>query len=151
MSPAKLLREPVRHLATFDPTAGENPPMTRNNKGDVWLPQRARPRRNRKSEAVRSMVRENVLAPCHLIYPLFIHDGDAVEEISSMPNCFRHSLASMMKEVGEAMECGIKSVILFPKVDDALKTNLAEESYNPEGIVPRAVRSYRCLQPWQGS
>jgi porphobilinogen synthase len=99
-------RVSVRTQAAFDPTAGDNAPMTRNNYGTTWLPQRARPRRNRKSEGMRSMVRETVVAPCHLIYPLFIHDGDSVDEISSMPGCFRHSLASMMKEVGPPLSSG---------------------------------------------
>lgn len=113
--------------------------MTRNNNGALWLPQRSRPRRNRKSEAMRSMVRENFVAPSHFIYPLFIHDEEIIQEIPSMPGAFRHSLDSMMKEVEEAMGYGVKSFVLFPKVPDELKTNYAEECYNPNGIVPRAV------------
>lgn len=126
--------------ATFEPTAGENAPMTRNNNGDVWLTQRQRPRRNRKNAIVRQQISENFVAPCHFIYPLFIHDDDVVEEIPSMPGAFRHSLSHMMEEVEEAMQLGVKAFILFPKVPDELKTNYAEECYNPEGIVPRAVR-----------
>ena len=123
----------------YDPTTGAEPPMTYNNNNNLWLPQRARPRRNRKNAAVRAMVRENFVAPCHFIYPLFIHDEDYVQEIPSMPGAFRHSLAHMLEEVGEAVEYGVRSFVLFPKVPDALKTNYAEECYNPSGIVPRAV------------
>jgi len=123
----------------YDPTSGSEAPMTRNNNGALWLPQRSRPRRNRKSEAMRSMVRENFVAPSHFIYPLFIHDEEIIQEIPSMPGAFRHSLDSMMKEVEEAMGYGVKSFVLFPKVPDELKTNYAEECYNPNGIVPRAV------------
>jgi len=124
----------------IDPTAGENAAMTRNNNGDLWMKQRQRPRRNRKTAAVRNMISENFVAPCHFIYPLFIHDDDVVEEIPSMPGAFRHSLSHMMEEVEEAMDLGVKAFILFPKVPDELKTNYAEECYNPDGIVPRAVR-----------
>lgn len=56
-----------------------------------------------------------------------------------MPDCFRHSLVTMMEEVDEAITFGVKTFILFPKVPENLKTNLGEESYNPAGIVPRAL------------
>jgi porphobilinogen synthase len=66
--------------------------------------QRQRPRRNRKSEAMRGMVRENQVTPRDFIYPLFIHEGESKEEISSMPGCFRHTMATMMEEVAEAVQ-----------------------------------------------
>lgn len=155
---------------TFDPTEGEEPALIRNNNDEVWvqqvrwnggavrmislacrrvvslfcilsfLLQRARPRRNRKSPAMRAMVRENIVTPANFIYPLFIHDEDFNTEIPSMPGCERHSLQSMLAEVGEAFDEGVKTFVLFPKVPDELKTNLGVEAYNPEGIVPRAVR-----------
>lgn len=102
--------------------------------------QRARPRRNRKSPAMRGMVRENIVTPSNFIYPLFIHDEDFNQPIESMPGCERHTLDSMLREVGEAYELGVKTFVLFPKVPDELKTNLGVEAYNPNGIVPRAVR-----------
>ncbi len=94
------------------------------------------------------------------IYPLFIHEAESTEAIISMPGCSRHSLASMMREVEESMRfesppllgcvCaeqllyhisyGLRSFILFPKISDNLKTNFGEESYNSQGLVPRAVR-----------
>eukprot|EP00804_Cyclotella_cryptica_P002150 CCRYP_006561-RA/>CCRYP_006561-RA protein AED:0.04 eAED:0.04 QI:879/1/1/1/0.66/0.5/4/1611/404 len=131
----------------FDPTAGENPAVVRNNHGGVWVQQRARPRRNRKSAGVRAMVRENIVTPANFIYPLFIHDEDYCQDITSMPGCQRHSLPSMLNEVGEALELGVKAFVLFPKVDDALKTNLACEAYNPEGIVHRAIRMIKEKYP----
>ena len=123
----------------FDPTAGDNAALTRNNKDDVWVPQRARPRRNRKSAAVRAMLRENIVTPANFIYPLFIHEEDFNTAIPSMPGCERHSLDHMLVEVEEAMRYGVKTFVLFPKVPDELKTNLGVEAYNPNGIVPRAV------------
>ena len=86
------------------------------------------------------MVRECIVTPANFIYPLFIHDEDFNQEIVSMPGCERHSLDSMLKEVGDAYQYGVRSFILFPKVPDELKTNLGVEAYNPEGIVHRALR-----------
>lgn len=89
---------------------------------------------------MRSMVRENIVTPSNFIYPFFIHDEDFNQPIPSMPGCERHSLDSMLKEVGECIELGVKTFVLFPKVPDELKTNLGVEAYNPDGIVPRAIR-----------
>jgi porphobilinogen synthase len=86
------------------------------------------------------MVRENIVTPSNFIYPLFIHDEDFNQPIPSMPGCERHSLDSMLREVGDAYQYGVKTFVLFPKVPDKLKTNLGVDAYNPEGIVPRAIR-----------
>ena len=64
-----------------------------NTMGGPWVEQRPRPRRNRKSEAMRAMVRENELRPSNFIYPLFIHDENSNVAIASMPGCERHSLS----------------------------------------------------------
>lgn len=130
----------VSSNAPYDPTEGANPPLQYDNQDNLWLPQRSRPRRNRKTAAIRSMVRENFVAPSHFILPIFIHDSEVVEPIVSMPGQCRHSLASMMKEVEEAMGYGVRAFVLFPKVDDGLKTNYADECYNEDGIVHRAIR-----------
>jgi len=110
-----------------------------NTLGRPWVEQRSRPRRNRKSESVRKMVRENELRPSNFIYPLFIHDEASNVAISSMPGCERHCLASMVAEAKDAWQYGVRSFVVFPKVPDALKTVRGEEAYNPNGIVPRAV------------
>jgi len=57
-----------------------------------------------------------------------------------MPGCFRHNLHSLLREIAEAVEVGIKSICLFPKVKDHLKDEMATECYNPDGIIPTAVR-----------
>lgn len=106
-----------------------------------------RPRRNRKSPAVRAMVRETALTPSDFVYPLFIHDLEENEDITSMPGCRRWSLAGLVKEAGEAHALGIPGVILFPAIDDTLKSSGAEESVNPEGLVPRAVRALKEAHP----
>ena len=64
-----------------------------------------------------------------------------------MPGCERHSLQSMLAEIGEALDEGVKTFVLFPKIPDELKTNHGFEAYNPEGIVPRAVRMIKEKYP----
>lgn len=93
------------------------------------------------------MVRENIVTPSNFIYPLFIHDEDFNVQIPSMPGCERHTLDSMLNEVGESYKLGVKTFVLFPKVPDHLKTNLGVEAYNPEGIVPRAIRMIKAAYP----
>jgi porphobilinogen synthase len=121
--------------------------LSQNRQGSPWVQQRTRPRRNRKSQTIRNMVRENIVTPKDFIYPLFIHDEDYKEEISSMPDCFRHSFKSMLEEVEEAMSYGVGCFILFPKIPDNMKTNFAEECYNPAGIVPRALDAIKSKFP----
>ena len=93
------------------------------------------------------MVRENIVTPSNFIYPLFIHDSPDNQAIASMPGCERHSLASMLNEVGDAYQFGVRTFVLFPKVDDNLKTNLGVEAYNPNGIVHRAIRMIKDKYP----
>ncbi len=137
----------VPRQGEFDNFARSYPVLQKNRNDDAFVSQRIRPRRNRKNAAVRGMVRENVVTPKDFIYPLFIWDGDHKEEISSMPDCFRHTMDTMLEEIGEAMSYGVGTFILFPKVPDELKTNYAEEAYNPEGIVPRALRLIKAKYP----
>ncbi len=106
-----------------------------------------RPRRNRKSPAVRGLVRETQLRPEDLIYPLFLQEGTVDEPIESMPGCTRWSLDGLVKEVGEAVAVGVRSVVLFPAIDESLKTPLAEECHNAEGLVPRAIAAIKAAHP----
>ena len=88
------------------------------------LPQR--PRRNRRSAAVRGLVRETHLTPDHLIYPLFVLDGaNRREPIVSMPGIDRVTEDHALREVESAMELGVSSFVLFPAVDDGLKDTKA--------------------------
>ena len=81
-----------------------------------------RPRRLRRTPAMRAMVRENHLSSADFIYPLFVHEGASNEPIAAMPGCQRWSLDGLINEVGRAWELGIRCVVLFPKVADGLKT-----------------------------
>jgi len=106
-----------------------------------------RPRRNRKSPAVRALVRETTLSPSDFIYPLFVHEKDIDEPIDSMPGCTRWSLAGLVKEAGEAHALGVPSVVIFPAIAEHLKTSDAEESYNDHGLVPRAIKALKAAYP----
>lgn len=106
-----------------------------------------RPRRNRKSAALRELVRETELTPGHLIYPLFIQDGESIDPITSMPGCNRWSIDGLVHEAGEAHSLGIPAVVLFPKIPDASKTPHAEECFNPYGLVPRAIQALKQAHP----
>jgi porphobilinogen synthase len=106
-----------------------------------------RPRRNRRTAAIRSLVRETSLSPSNFILPLFFHaDADDVP-IASMPGCTRWSLDGLVKEAGEAATLGIPAVVLFPKIEEALKTSGAEECFNDEGLVPQAIRALKQAYP----
>jgi porphobilinogen synthase len=96
---------------------------------------------------MRGMVRENIVTAANFIYPLFIHDESFNQDILSMPGCQRHSLDSMLAEIGESFDLGVTTFVLFPKVPDELKTNLGVEAYNPQGIVPRAIRMIKEAYP----
>ena len=82
-----------------------------------------------------------------LIYPLFVHEKEVDEAIESMPGCMRWSLAGLVKEAGEAHALGIPAVVLFPAIAEELKTSEAEECFNPDGLVPRAIRALKAAHP----
>lgn len=93
------------------------------------------------------MVRETSLSASDLIYPLFMHEKEVNEAIESMPGCTRWSLAGLVKEAGEAHALGIPAVVLFPAIAEELKTSEAEECFNPDGLVPRAIRALKEAHP----
>ncbi len=98
-----------------------------------------RPRRNRKSRAVRDLCRETSLAASDLVYPLFLHAGPDDQPVDSMPGLTRWSLPGLEGEVGRARELGLRAVVLFPAVEESLKTEDGREATNPEGLVPQAL------------
>ncbi len=106
-----------------------------------------RPRRNRRTPAIRDLVRETELTAGHLIYPLFIHAGKDDQPIASMPGSTRWSLDGLVKEAGEAHALGIPAVVLFPAIADKLKTRDAKEAWNPKGLVPRAIKMLKAAHP----
>ena len=107
----------------------------------------SRPRRNRKDAGVRALVRETVLTAGDLIQPLFVHGGEVDEPIDSMPGCVRWTLDGLVKEAGEVHALGVPAVVLFPAIPDALKTSDAAECFNPDGLVPQAIRALKAAHP----
>ncbi|TLD70788.1 porphobilinogen synthase [Phragmitibacter flavus] len=106
-----------------------------------------RPRRNRRTESIRGLVRETELTASHLILPLFLHEGDDDQPIASMPGCTRWSLAGLVKEAGEAHALGIPAIVLFPAIAESLKTRACEEAWNPDGLIPRAIAALKAAHP----
>jgi porphobilinogen synthase len=106
-----------------------------------------RPRRNRRTPAIRDLVRETDLKPAHFIYPLFLHAGKEDQPIASMPGCTRWSLQGLVREAGEAHALGIPAVVLFPAIADSLKTRTCEEAWNSDGLVPQAITELKKNHP----
>ena len=107
-----------------------------------------RNRRLRSSEALRSLVREQIITPNDFIVPLFIVEGkDIKEEIPSMPDYYRMSLDHTKKEVLELWNMGLKSVLLFVKVPEVLKDNKGTEAINPKGLMQRAISAIKEATP----
>ena len=105
-------------------------------------------RRNRGDDFSRRLVSENVLSASDLIWPVFVLDGDNRREaVSSMPGVERLSIDLMIDAVGEAADLGILAVAVFPNTDPSLKTPGAEESFNGENLVCRAVRALKKVHP----
>ena len=96
---------------------------------------------------MRALVRETLLSPGDFVLPLFLHDKDVDEAIESMPGCTRWSLKGLVKEAGEALALGIPSVVLFPAIEESLKTKGAEECFNSDGLVPRAIKALKAAHP----
>jgi porphobilinogen synthase len=106
-----------------------------------------RPRRLRRTPALRALVREHQLAPTDFIYPLFVHEGASIEPIGAMPGASRWSLEGLVDEVGRAWDLGIRCVVLFPKVADGLKSEDGAECFNEHGLIPRAIRLLKQVHP----
>jgi porphobilinogen synthase len=105
-----------------------------------------RPRRLRKNDTVRRMVRETSLSPDDFIYPLFATYGKNVrKEISSMPGCYQESVDRIVKHAKEVYSLGIPAVILFGIPED--KDETGSGAYDPHGVVQKAVRAIKGKVP----
>jgi porphobilinogen synthase len=107
-----------------------------------------RPRRNRRTEWLRDLTRENSLTVSDLIWPIFVRDGDdVVEPVASMPGVNRMSVNRAVEAANEAANLGIPVIAVFPYTDPAKKTPGAEEAWNPENLVNRATRAIKAQVP----
>ncbi|MGX1323349.1 porphobilinogen synthase [Bradyrhizobium sp. USDA 377] len=103
-----------------------------------------RPRRNRKAEWARRMVRENVLTTDDLIWPLFLIDGNNKrEQVASMPGVDRLSVDQAVREAERAMKLTIPCLALFPYTDPSLRDEEGSEATNPNNLVCQAVRAIK--------
>ncbi|TNE53424.1 MAG: porphobilinogen synthase [Bacteroidetes bacterium] len=103
-----------------------------------------RPRRNRKHQAIRNMVEESTLGPEHLIYPLFVQEGKNIkEEIPSLPQNYRWSLDTLLPELEECLELGVKQYVLFPAVREELKDRTASYGLDPNNFYLEYVRQIK--------
>ena len=103
-----------------------------------------RPRRNRKNAAIRDMVQETQLGVEHLIFPVFLKDGQGVKEsIDSLPNIYRYSIDVLLKEIEVCLNLGIRVFDIFPAVEESLKDKTATYSYNDDSFYLRAIRQIK--------
>lgn len=105
-----------------------------------------RTRRLRKNEVIRSIVRETNISLNDLIYPLFVVEGEDIKrEISSMKGVYHFSVDKLVEEIGELLELGIKSVILFGIPDE--KDPIGSSGFEENGIIQRATRAIKENHP----
>ncbi len=141
-----MLTQPPQTVSTDAVPEKANSAFPSGESAAVTQPQR--PRRLRRTNALRRMVRETVLTVDDLIYPLFVMEGEEQREsVPSMPGCFRYSLDLLLDEIKVAYDLGIGAIALFPLIPHHQKDNAGTESYNPDGLIPRAVRAIKQAVP----
>ena len=112
------------------------------------LPLIQRPRRLRRSDAVRRLVRETHLRVDDLIYPLFVMEGENTKvEVPSMPGSFRYTQDLLVQEAKVAADLGIPAISLFPALPESKKDPTGTEGYNPKGLVQTTVRAIKQAVP----
>ena len=110
-----------------------------------------RMRRNRSSDFIRRLVRENELSTNDLIYPMFVVEGTGTREpVESMPGIERLSLDELAAEAKLLVEYGVPAIALFPKIEPRLKDLDGSEATNPEGLIPRAIATVKESCPGLG-
>jgi len=107
-----------------------------------------RPRRMRRDDFSRRLMREHRLSVDDLIYPVFVLSGEKrVEDVASMPGVQRQSIDVLLKTAQQCVQLGIPAIALFPVVDAEFKSLDAQEAFNPVGLVPTAVRALKQAYP----
>ena len=105
-------------------------------------------RRTRQSPAIRALTQENTLSVGNLIWPVFVRDGEGIEEpVASMPGVVRRSVDRVVEAAREAADLGIPAICLFPYTDPAKKTRDCAEAWNPENLNNRATRAIKAAVP----
>ncbi|MDM0077580.1 porphobilinogen synthase [Variovorax sp. J2P1-59] len=110
-----------------------------------------RPRRLRRDAFTRNLVREHMLSPHDLIYPVFVQEGQKRRDaVSSMPGVERLSLDLLLPVAEQCVALGIPVMALFPVIDASLKTPAGDEAFNPDGLIPRVVAALKARFPELG-
>jgi len=108
-------------------------------------------RRLRRDDFSRRLVQENHLRVDNLIYPMFVIEGRGIQEpIESMPDIERFSIDLLVDEAATLCDLGIPAIALFPVIHESEKSDQAEEAYNPDGLIQRAVRTLKSEFPQLG-
>jgi porphobilinogen synthase len=110
-----------------------------------------RPRRMRKDEFSRRLMREHVLTTNDLIYPVFVLDSEnRTEDVASMPGVKRQSIDVLLKTAGECVKLGIPAIALFPVVEQQHKSLDAVEAFNDKGLISRTIKALKNAYPELG-
>ena len=110
-----------------------------------------RMRRMRRDDFSRRLMRETILTPADLIYPVFVIEGkNSREPVPSMPGVERLSLDELAKEARIVSSLGIPAMAIFPVPDSATKTETGKEAFNPDGLAQRAVQTIKDCCPELG-
>ena len=108
-------------------------------------------RRTRQADWIRRLVRETTLTPNDLVWSVVISDtADPVEPVAAMPGVNRLSLKALAEAAKEAVSLGIPAMALFPHIDPSRKDETGKEACNPDGLVPRAIRTIKDVAPQLG-
>jgi len=129
---------PIEARARLAPVEAEAPA-----EGAPRLDLPSRPRRNRRTEWARRMVRETVLTADDLIWPLFLTEGNAPVPVVSMPGVERLSVDEAVRAAERAAKLAIPCLALFPHIDPALRDSQGAEALNPDNLVCRAIRAIK--------
>ncbi len=122
--------------------------MKQTNKQATGQFPRTRMRRNRQAAWSRAMVSENSLSVSDLIWPVFVTEGGTSRDpVQSMPGVDRLGIDALIETISEIKNLGIPAIALFPHTGDALKTPEADEAYNPDNLVCRAVKAVKKAHP----
>ena len=120
---------------------------TSDKSEDFKLDLTRRPRRLRRTAALRKMVQETILSAGDLIAPLIVKGSGGKEPVASMPGLFRLSIDELVAECAELAELGVPAVAIFPNIEAALKDAVGSEAENPEGLILRATRAIKAALP----
>jgi porphobilinogen synthase len=110
-----------------------------------------RMRRMRRDEFSRRLMREHVLTPDDLIYPVFVIEGRGrTQAVASMPGVSRYTPDKLLPVAERCVKLGVPAIALFPAIESSLKTPEGSEATNPDGLIPRAVRALKKRFPELG-